>query len=121
MTQLCSGCEQGQESAEMQPKAVKALLQAAHSGTSDFLNAQWNLVKSQGASGPRALSASTTAASTAWDPAALGAVTGIAQPLIADILGQTDLTHHQRVNALQEAKESMTARLVKKGIFRNQV
>ena len=57
----------------------------------------------------------------ACDPAALDTITKIAQPLIDDIILQTDMSHVQRAAALRQAKASTTARLVKMGIFRNQV
>lgn len=107
-------CLQGQGS-DTQPDSLKPILQAAHAGTAPFLQAQQELTASQ----PR--QAHSQQASGACDLAALATITKIAQPLIADIVLQSDMTHVQRAAALRQAKASTVARLVKMGIFRNQV
>lgn len=101
----------------MQPNALKPLLQAAHAGTDRLLNAQRELVESQ----PVQLNTSSTPNSSGYDPAAVAAVTKVAQPLINEVIQQAGMTHMQRAVALQDAKDRTVAKLVKMGIFRNQV
>ena len=101
----------------MQPNALKPLLQAAHAGTDRLLNAQRELVESQ----PAQLNPRSTPDLSGYDPAAVAAVTKVAQPLISEVIQQADMSHMQRAVALQDAKDKTVAKLVKMGIFRNQV